>query len=85
MMSLSRPKRMHFLGSDGYKYRFLSKPNDDLRRDMRVMEYANLLNRLFADDPATGRRGMRVCASNKLYTLPLHCHSLNHPHKTFRT
>jgi hypothetical protein len=60
MLSLSRPKRMHFLGSDGYKYRFLSKPNDDLRRDMRVMEYANLLNRLFADDPATAQRGMKV-------------------------
>lgn len=62
MMSLSRPKRMHFLGSDGHRYRFLAKPNDDLRRDMRVMEYATLLNRLVADDAATCRRGTRVRA-----------------------
>eukprot|EP00892_Ulva_mutabilis_P006464 jgi/Ulvmu1/418/UM001_0425.1 len=60
MQSKSMPKRIHFTGSDGERYRFLAKPDDDLRRDMRVMEFASLLNRLLEGDTNTRRRDMQV-------------------------
>ena len=63
MASASYPKKMHLVGSDGGTFRFLAKPLDDLRRDMRVMEYASLLNRLLADDVATRAAGTQVRAN----------------------
>lgn len=60
MVSLSRPRSIYFRGSDGARYRFLAKPKDDLRRDLRVMEYARLVNRLFADDATTATRRVHV-------------------------
>lgn len=63
MQSKSMPKRVHFTGSDGERYRFLAKPDDDLRRDMRVMEFASLLNRLLEADANTRRRDMQASPS----------------------
>ena len=86
MASASKPKRMHFRGSDGHRYRFLAKPQDDLRRDMRVMEYASLLNRLLADDADTCRRGMqaRPAAAAAIHQL-LYCnHWVTHTHTIAR-
>ena len=70
MASASAPKRIHFAGSDGHTYRFLAKPQDDLRRDMRVMEYGSLLNRLFGGAAATRQRHVRV--SCLVAGAPLH-------------
>lgn len=60
MASMCAPKRFHFRGSDGHRYRFLAKPKDDLRRDMRVIEYGSMLNRLLDQDAEAARRRMRV-------------------------
>ena len=55
-----------FIGSDGKEYAFLAKPEDDLRKDSRMMEVAGVLNRLFAKEPASRRRNLyiRRCASH---------------------
>lgn len=60
MQSASHPKRIHIIGSDGAQYRFLAKPQDDLRRDLRVMEFAMLLNRLLEEDAGTRGRSMQL-------------------------
>jgi phosphatidylinositol kinase/protein kinase (PI-3 family) len=60
MSSASYPKCMHLIGSDGFRYRWLAKPQDDLRRDLRVMEFTQLLNRLLEEDANTRRRSMQL-------------------------
>ena len=51
MKSLVRPKKIDFRGSDGKRYPFLCKPKDDLRRDSRLVDFNNLINKLFIRDP----------------------------------
>ncbi len=46
------------LGSDGREYMFLAKPQDDLRKDSRMMEVAGVINHLFASQPASRRRNL---------------------------
>ncbi|PNW78179.1 hypothetical protein CHLRE_10g467200v5 [Chlamydomonas reinhardtii] len=60
MQSLMKPKKLTFVGSDGLDYSFLAKPKDDLRKDYRLMDFAGLLNALFASDAASRRRGLRI-------------------------
>lgn len=49
-----------FTGSDGHAYPFLVKPDDDLRKDSRMMETAGLLNRLFVREPVSRRRNLYI-------------------------
>lgn len=49
-----------FTGSDGRDYPFLLKPDDDLRKDTRMMETAGLLNRLFDKEPMSRRRNLYI-------------------------
>lgn len=58
------------LGSDGREYAFLVKPDDDLRKDSRMMETAGLLNRLFAKDPASRRRNLYIRRWGRAPSLP---------------
>merc|ERR1719510_1759048 len=60
MRSLVKPKKLDFLGSDGKKYSFLCKPKDDLRRDCRLLEFNNLLNKLFMKDPECRKRNLHI-------------------------
>ena len=48
------------MGSDGHKYLFLAKPQDDLRKDSRMMDMLGVLNRLLAKQPASRRRALGV-------------------------
>ncbi|KAJ1949689.1 hypothetical protein FBU59_001034 [Linderina macrospora] len=50
MSSKQRPKKIEIPGSDGQRYPFLCKPNDDLRKDARVMEVNAMINKLFQAD-----------------------------------
>lgn len=45
--SLQAPRRIEIIGSDGKRYFFLCKPNDDLRKDGRFIDLCNLLNQSF--------------------------------------
>ncbi len=60
MRSLVAPKKVTFLGSDGLKYAFLCKPKDDLRRDCRLIDFNNLLNKLFLKNPECRKRDLRI-------------------------
>lgn len=43
--SLQKPRKITIIGSDGNIYAFLCKPNDDLRKDCRFIEFCNLIRR----------------------------------------
>lgn len=58
--SLAKPKKFILRGSDGKKYPFLAKPQDDLRRDSRTVEYLELFNRLMQKDPETRKRNLKI-------------------------
>lgn len=60
MRSLVQPKKVTFLGSNGKKYSFLCKPKDDLRRDCRLLDFNNLLNKLFMKDPESRKRNLHI-------------------------
>lgn len=55
-----QPKKIVFRGSDGQIYPFLCKPKDDLRRDCRLLDFNNLLNKLFMKDPECRKRNLRI-------------------------
>ena len=56
MASLQKPKKLTVLGSDGETYSFLCKPKDDLRKDLRMMEFTTMLNRMLSRDPSSRKR-----------------------------
>ena len=58
LSSLQRPKKVELVGANGRTYTFLFKPKDDLRKDARLMEFASVLNQLFAKAPQSRRRGL---------------------------
>merc|ERR550534_3478618 len=60
MKSLVQPKRISFRGTDGRLYSFLCKPKDDLRRDCRLLDFNNLLNKLFMKDPESRKRNLHI-------------------------
>lgn len=51
MYSLQKPKRITIQGSDGKKYRFLVKTDDDLRKDARTMEFNYAINSFLKKNP----------------------------------
>ncbi|KAJ3311720.1 serine/threonine-protein kinase M1 [Boothiomyces sp. JEL0838] len=61
MASLQKPRRITIRGSDGKKYIFLCKPEDDLRKDSRMMELNSIINKLLKKDPET-RKHVRTYA-----------------------
>ncbi len=60
LRSLQSPKVFVVMGSNGLPYRFLAKPEDDLRKDSRVMEVNSLVNKLLARDIDSRRRQLRI-------------------------
>merc|ERR1719420_1600175 len=60
MKSLVQPKKITFRGTDGKFYSFLCKPKDDLRRDCRLLDFNNLLNKLFMKDPESRKRNLHI-------------------------
>ena len=59
MPSLQRPRKFAILGTDGNVYNFLAKPEDDLRKDSRLMEVNCIVNRLFKKDTEARKRNLR--------------------------
>lgn len=47
--SLQRPKKVIAICSDGSRRAFLCKPKDDLRKDMRFLELATLVNSILPE------------------------------------
>ncbi|KAJ8680180.1 hypothetical protein QAD02_015967 [Eretmocerus hayati] len=60
MQSLQRPRRIALRGSDGKSYLFMCKPKDDLRRDFRLMEFNDIVNKYLQKDPESRRRRLYI-------------------------
>lgn len=60
VMSMQKPKKLTFIGSDGTIYPFLCKPNDDLRKDYRMIELFDLVNSLFKKETGQLRSKMNI-------------------------
>ena len=60
MPSLQRPRRISLKGSDGNSYLFMCKPKDDLRRDYRLMEFNDIVNKYLQKDPESRRRRLSI-------------------------
>jgi serine/threonine-protein kinase ATR len=60
MSSLMKPRKITIEGSDGRLYSFLCKPKDDLRKDMRLMEFNNMINRFFKRDAESSKRNLYI-------------------------
>ena len=58
--SLQRPKRINLKGTDGKQYHFLCKKDDDLRKDMRMMEFASFVNRVLNRDRRCRERALSI-------------------------
>lgn len=59
MSSLQKPRKIIINASDGKHYPFLCKPNDDLRKDARLMEFDNMINNLLQSNSESRKR--RLC------------------------
>jgi len=60
MASLQKPRKISIEGTDGRVYPFLCKPKDDLRKDARLMEFNNMINRFFKRDAESSRRNLYI-------------------------
>ncbi|SPQ94727.1 unnamed protein product (mitochondrion) [Plasmodiophora brassicae] len=60
--SKEKPRQARFLGSDGSYHLFLCKVEGegDMRKNSRMMEVANVVNRLFRASPDSRRRRLRL-------------------------
>lgn len=56
--SLQKPRKIGIRGSDGKVYNILCKPKDDLRKDQRLMEFNNMINRFLKRDVESSKRRM---------------------------
>lgn len=58
--SLQHPKKISLIGNNGRKYGLLLKKHDDLRKDRKVMEFANVMNSVLRKDHEAEKRGMQI-------------------------
>ena len=65
LSSLQRPRKITVIGSDGRRYGLLCKPNDDLRKDQRLMEFNAMINRSLKKDAESSKRRL----SSKTYAV----------------
>lgn len=74
MQSLQRPRRIELKGSDGKKYLFMCKPKDDLRRDFRLMEFNDIVNKYLQKDPESRQRRLYI----RTYVSIMHYFEIMH-------
>ncbi|KAH2499358.1 hypothetical protein KXW68_002763 [Aspergillus fumigatus] len=60
LSSLQKPRKISIRGSDGKIYNVLCKPKDDLRKDQRLMEFNNTINRFLKKDVESSKRRMYI-------------------------
>lgn len=58
--SISLPKKLTFIGSDGRNYDVICKPDDQLCKDARVIDVGRMLNSLFGKDNETRQRRISI-------------------------
>lgn len=67
LKSLQKPRKISILGSDGKNYSILCKPKDDLRKDQRLMEFNNMINRFLKRNVEASKR--RMCKFSSMCVL----------------
>lgn len=60
LSSMQQPKQIRIYGSNGEMYKILCKPNDDLRKDARLMEFTSSVDKLLKQDDAAAKRRLRI-------------------------
>eukprot|EP00002_Diphylleia_rotans_P020747 TRINITY_DN4030_c0_g1_i1.p1 TRINITY_DN4030_c0_g1~~TRINITY_DN4030_c0_g1_i1.p1 ORF type:complete len:2534 (-),score=449.32 TRINITY_DN4030_c0_g1_i1:366-7967(-) len=60
LFSLQKPRKVTIVGNDGRLYIFLCKPNDDLRKDNRMMEVFTTVNNLLKKNPESRRTNLQI-------------------------
>nr|CCA21743.1 phosphatidylinositol kinase (PIKL4) putative [Albugo laibachii Nc14] len=62
LMTKEKPKRIEILASDGHYYPFLCKreKTGDLRKDARMMEFNNMINKFLQKDADAKKRKLRL-------------------------
>lgn len=60
LSSMQQPKRIKVTGTNGAAYYLLFKPNDDLRKDNKVMEFATIMNGLLQKNFETQQRNLSI-------------------------
>ena len=60
ILSLRKPKKIMLKSESGRYYHYLCKKDDDLRKDMRMMETASFINRILANDRRCRQRGLSI-------------------------
>ena len=60
MSSLQKPRKITIRASDGQLYPFLVKPNDDLRKDARLMDFNGVVQKFIRRDPEALARTMKI-------------------------
>lgn len=60
LSSLQRPRKLLVKSSDGQVRAFLCKPNDDLRKDARLMEFDGMINNLLQSNPESRKRRLYI-------------------------
>lgn len=58
--SMQRPRKVYIIGTDMRKYSILCKPNDDLRKDGKLMEFATVMDRLLRNDFESEKRDLSI-------------------------
>ncbi|KAH8040442.1 hypothetical protein HPB51_010222 [Rhipicephalus microplus] len=64
LSSLQKPKKISVKGSDGKTYAMMLKPKDDLRKDCRLMEFNNLMNRYLKQSAEGLKRRLHIRTYN---------------------
>ena len=59
-LSLQCPRRIAIVASDGKTYHYLCKEDEDLRKDMRTMEFASFVNLILSNDRRCRQRDLRL-------------------------
>lgn len=60
LSSMQRPRRLYLIGSDGLGYSILCKPNDDLRKDAKLMEFTTMIDQLLKKDYESEQRKLHI-------------------------
>lgn len=60
LSSLQRPRKVSMLGSNMRRYVFLCKPDDDMRKDTRIMDFNSMINKLLQADGEARQRQLRI-------------------------
>lgn len=58
--SMQKPRRIYVIGTDLKMYSILCKPNDDLRKDGKLMEFATVMDRLLQNDFESEKRNLSI-------------------------